>query len=68
MKRVAYQYVILRVMPYVETSEFVKIGIVQAAGNAAYFGSQLQGKRYKRLTDFFSRVWVAAPTRRLSRR
>lgn len=52
MKRVACQYVILQFMPYVKTNEFVNVGIVLAAGNEAYFGSQLQDKRYKQLTDF----------------
>lgn len=56
MKRVACQYAILRFMPYVETSEFANVGIVLAAGNAAYFGFQLQDKRYKRLTDFFKEL------------
>lgn len=53
MSRVAYQYAILRFMPYVETGEFANVGLVMAAPGQGFFAYQLQEKRYARLTHFF---------------
>lgn len=53
MKRTAYQYAILRFMPYVETGEFANVGIVMAAAQHGFFAYQLQEKRFARLTHFF---------------
>lgn len=53
MKRTAYQYAILRFMPYVETGEFANVGLVMTAPQDGFFAYQLQEKRYARLTQFF---------------
>lgn len=53
MKRTAYQYAILRFMPYVETGEFANVGIVMTSAQDGFFAYQLQEKRYARLTRFF---------------
>ena len=53
MKRTAYQYAILRFMPYVEAGEFANVGIVMTSTQDGFFAYQLQEKRYSRLTRFF---------------
>lgn len=53
MKRTAYQYAILRFMPYVETGEFANVGLVMTAPQDGFFAYQLQEKRYARFTRFF---------------
>lgn len=53
MKRRAYQYAILRFMPYIETGEFANVGLVMTAPQHGFFDYQLQEKRYARLTGFF---------------
>lgn len=64
MKRTAYQYAILRFMPYVETGEFANVGLVMTAPQEGFFAYQLQEKRYARLTHFFKdldgRIYLSA--------
>lgn len=49
----ACHYAIARFMPFVETGEFANVGVVLFAPKARYFGFQLLGRRYARVTNFF---------------
>lgn len=54
MKKIVYQYAILRFMPFPQTEEFANIGIVIAAPEINWFGFMLEDKkRTKRVVDFF---------------
>lgn len=64
MKRIAYQYAILRFMPYVETGEFANVGLVMAAPQQGFFAYQLEEKRYGRLTRFFKDLEASTYLRR----
>lgn len=49
----ACHYAIARFMPFIESGEFANIGVVLFAPEAPYFGFELLGRRYARVTNFF---------------
>ena len=51
----ACHYAIARFMPFIETGEFANVGVVLFAPKARYFGFELLGRRYARVTNFFDR-------------
>jgi hypothetical protein len=56
MKRMVYQYAILRFMPRIETSEFANVGVVMSAPHSGFFAYRLQEKIHTRLTNFFKNL------------
>jgi len=50
---VACRYAIIRFAPFVETGEFANVGILLLAPRAGFFGSELETRRYARITRFF---------------
>jgi len=53
MTKITYQYAIVQFMPYVETGEFVNVGVVVIAPQIGFVKYELDSKRTKRITDFF---------------
>lgn len=52
-KRLACNYTILRFMPYMESGEFVNLGIALACPELNWFGYRLETRRADRIMDFF---------------
>lgn len=53
MIKYACQYAIMRFLPFVETGEFVNVGILLLAPRAGFFGYRLEARRHRRITQFF---------------
>ncbi|WP_072783204.1 DUF3037 domain-containing protein [Duganella sacchari] len=51
--KTACHYAVARFMPFIETEEFVNIGVVLFAPGARFFGFKLLGNRFARVTNFF---------------
>jgi hypothetical protein len=56
MARQAVSYSIIRFRPYVETEEFVNVGIVLVAPELGYLDFRLETKNIGRLTSFFENL------------
>lgn len=56
MNKLACRYRAIQFMPYSETGEFANAGAVLACPQTGYFGFQLQTRKTKRVTDFFSEL------------
>ena len=52
-KRVVCNYAVLRFLPYPETGEFVNLGIVVHCPDQGRLDLKLEGRKSKRVTDFF---------------
>ena len=53
MNKIAYQYSIVRFMPFPDAEEFANVGIIVAFPQSNTFHAQLDTTHYKRVTDFF---------------
>lgn len=49
----ACNYAVLRFLPYPETGEFVNLGVVVHCPATGFLGAELEGRKRKRVTDFF---------------
>ncbi len=56
MTRIACQYAIVRLMPYIETGEFANVGILLWAPKNHYLGFKLLRKKHARITQFFEEL------------
>lgn len=50
---IACHYAIVRFTPFIETGEFANVGLVMFAPATRYFGFELVGNRFARVTNFF---------------
>ena len=49
----ACNYAVLRFLPYPETGEFVNLGVAVHCPATGFFGTAFEGRKTKRVTDFF---------------
>ena len=60
----AYQYLLLRFMPYREGGEFINVGVVVLCEALEYFGYEIDGRQvYPRVKSLFPNIERKIPYR-----
>ncbi len=52
-------YAVLRFRPYLETGEFINLGVVLFAGSVGFFGFRIETRQQRRVSEFFPELDVA---------
>jgi len=64
--RLACNYAVIRFLPYVESGEFVNVGVVLSCPRTGYFDFRLERRKFRRISNFFPELKPEAFRRALA--